>query len=86
MDALWLVLCSLRFELLSLIALLSLSRSAAMKKRITNAKIACLDMNLQKQRMNLGVHVTIDDPEQLEAIRKRLVSGHRTGYQGPSDD
>jgi len=45
--------------------------SQAMKKRITGAKIACLDMNLQKTRMNLGVHVTIDDPEQLEAIRKR---------------
>lgn len=43
----------------------------AMKKRITKAKIACLDINLQKTRMNLGVHVTIDDPEQLEAIRKR---------------
>ena len=42
-----------------------------MKTRITNAKIACLDINLQKTRMNLGVHITIDDPEQLEAIRKR---------------
>ena len=42
-----------------------------MKKRITNAKIACLDINLQKARMNLGVNVTIDDPDQLEAIRKR---------------
>ncbi|KAJ8295387.1 T-complex protein 1 subunit alpha [Rhodotorula toruloides] len=39
--------------------------------RITGAKIACLDMNLQKTRMHLGVHITIDDPEQLEAIRKR---------------
>ena len=46
----------------------------AMKKRIQGAKIACLDMNLQKQRMNLGVHVTIDDPEQLEAIRRRWAS------------
>ncbi|KAK9894240.1 T-complex protein 1 [Cystobasidium minutum MCA 4210] len=45
--------------------------SQAMKKRISGAKIACLDMNLQKTRMNLGVHVTIDDPEQLEAIRRR---------------
>ncbi|KAG0660838.1 T-complex protein 1 subunit alpha [Rhodotorula mucilaginosa] len=44
---------------------------AAMKTRIGNAKIACLDMNLQKTRMHLGVHITIDDPEQLEAIRKR---------------
>lgn len=47
--------------------------SQAMKTRITNAKIACLDMNLQKTRMHLGVHITIDDPEQLEAIRKRCV-------------
>lgn len=47
-----------------------------MKKRIQGAKIACLDMNLQKQRMNLGVHVTIDDPEQLEAIRRRWASSH----------
>jgi T-complex protein 1 subunit alpha len=42
-----------------------------MKLRITNAKIACLDINLQKTRMNLGVHITIDDPEQLEKIRAR---------------
>ncbi|KAK6539784.1 T-complex protein 1 subunit alpha [Orbilia ellipsospora] len=45
--------------------------SQAMEKRISNAKIACLDMNLQKTRMALGVHITIDDPEQLEAIRQR---------------
>lgn len=45
--------------------------SQAMKTRITNAKIACLDMNLQKTRMALGVHITIDDPEQLEKIRQR---------------
>lgn len=45
--------------------------SQAMKTRITDAKIACLDMNLQKERMKLGVHITIDDPQQLEQIRKR---------------
>jgi T-complex protein 1 subunit alpha len=45
--------------------------SQAMKTRITDAKIACLDINLQKERMKLGVHITIDDPEQLEKIRKR---------------
>lgn len=45
--------------------------SQAMKLRIQGAKIACLDMNLAKQRMHLGVHITIDDPEQLEAIRAR---------------
>lgn len=48
-----------------------MSRRSAMKTRITNAKIACLDINLSKQRMHLGVHITIDDPDQLEAIRKR---------------
>lgn len=45
--------------------------SQAMKTRIQGAKIACLDINLAKQRMHLGVHITIDDPDQLEAIRAR---------------
>ena len=42
-----------------------------MKKRITGAKIACLDINLQKQRMQLGIQILVDDPDQLEEIRKR---------------
>lgn len=45
--------------------------SQAMKTRIPDAKIACLDMNLQKERMKLGVQITIDDPSQLEKIRAR---------------
>lgn len=45
--------------------------SQAMKTRITDAKIACLDMNLQKERMKLGINITIDDPQQLEQIRQR---------------
>ncbi len=45
--------------------------SQAMKTRIPDAKIACLDMNLQKERMKLGVNITIDDPQQLEQIRQR---------------
>lgn len=45
--------------------------SQAMKTRITDAKIACLDMNLQKERMKLGVNITIEDPQQLEKIRQR---------------
>jgi T-complex protein 1 subunit alpha len=40
-----------------------------MKTCIKNAKIACLDMNFQKTRMALGVHIQIDDPSQLEQIR-----------------
>ena len=44
-----------------------------MPKRIDggNVKIACLDLNLQKARMAMGVQINIDDPEQLEQIRKR---------------
>lgn len=42
-----------------------------MPKQITKAKIACLDFSLQKAKMHLGVSVVIDDPEKLEAIRKR---------------
>lgn len=45
--------------------------SQAMKTRIPDAKIACLDFNLQKERMKLGVQITIDDPQQLEQIRQR---------------
>jgi T-complex protein 1 subunit alpha len=50
-----------------------LTRATAMKKRINNAKIACLDINLQKARMQLGVQILVDDPNQLEEIRKRYV-------------
>jgi len=45
--------------------------SQAMTTRVTDAKIAVLDMNLQKERMKLGVHITIDDPQQLQQIRDR---------------
>lgn len=45
--------------------------SQMLKTRIQGARIACLDMNLVKQRMHMGVHITIDDPEQLEKIRAR---------------
>ncbi|KAL2829255.1 chaperonin Cpn60/TCP-1 family [Aspergillus cavernicola] len=45
--------------------------SQAMKTRVTDAKVACLDMNLQKERMKLGVQITVEDPDQLEKIRQR---------------
>lgn len=45
--------------------------SQAMTTRVTDAKIACLDMNLQKERMKLGVQITVEDPDQLEKIRQR---------------
>ncbi|XP_077539861.1 chaperonin containing TCP1 subunit 1 [Haemaphysalis longicornis] len=45
--------------------------SQAMTKKVTGAKIACLDMNLQKAKMQMGVQVLVTDPEKLEAIRQR---------------
>ena len=51
---------------------LPLSRcSLQMPKTIKNAKIALLDFNLQRHRMQLGVQVLVTDPEKLEAIRQR---------------
>jgi T-complex protein 1 subunit alpha len=44
-----------------------------MKTRVTNAKIACLDINLQKARMQLGVQIVVENPDELEAIRRRYV-------------
>nr|SVE94137.1 EOG090X033I [Simocephalus serrulatus] len=45
--------------------------SQAMVKKITNAKIACLDFSLQKTKMKMGVQVLVTDPEKLDAIRQR---------------
>lgn len=45
--------------------------SQQMPKKIVNAKIACLDFNLQKTKMKLGVQVLINDPDKLEGIRAR---------------
>ena len=38
---------------------------------IPKAKIACLDLSLQKAKMHLGVQVLIEDPAKLDAIRQR---------------
>ncbi len=43
---------------------------SAMPKRVTNAKIACLDFSLQKAKMHLGIQVIVEDPEKLAAVRK----------------
>jgi len=42
-----------------------------MVKRIEGVKIACLDFNLMKTKMKLGVQILVSDPEKLEAMRKR---------------
>ncbi|CAL1535150.1 unnamed protein product [Lymnaea stagnalis] len=45
--------------------------SQAMPKSMPNAKIACLDFSLQKTKMKLGVQILVEDPAQLELMRKR---------------
>ncbi|KAI8474760.1 MAG: chaperonin complex component [Monoraphidium minutum] len=51
---------------------LNMARAAqGMPRRVVGAKIACLDMNLQKTRMQMGVQVLVSDPKELEAIRQR---------------
>jgi len=45
--------------------------SAAMIKKISNPKIACLDFGLMKAKMKLGIQIVVDDPNKLDAIRER---------------
>ncbi|KAM0912068.1 hypothetical protein ACQ4PT_013031 [Festuca glaucescens] len=42
-----------------------------MPTRVTPARIACLDFNLQKTKMQMGVQVLVSDPRELEKIRQR---------------
>ncbi|XP_021280378.1 T-complex protein 1 subunit alpha [Herrania umbratica] len=42
-----------------------------MPLRVAPAKIACLDFNLQKTKMQMGVQVLVTDPRELEKIRQR---------------
>ncbi|XP_061362564.1 T-complex protein 1 subunit alpha [Gastrolobium bilobum] len=42
-----------------------------MPLRVSPAKIACLDFNLQKTKMQLGIQVLVTDPRELEKIRQR---------------
>ncbi|KAK4759451.1 hypothetical protein SAY87_022582 [Trapa incisa] len=51
---------------------LNIGRAAqGMPLRVAPAKIACLDFNLQKTKMQLGVQVVVTDPRELEKIRQR---------------
>lgn len=42
-----------------------------MPTEIKNAKIACLDFNLNKFRLQMGIQVLVDDPANLEKIRQQ---------------
>jgi len=45
--------------------------SQLMVKRVQVAKIACLDFNLMKTKMKMGVQILVNDPEKLSAMRER---------------
>jgi len=45
--------------------------AAGMPTRVSPARVACLDFNLQKARLHLGVQVLVSDPAELAAIRSR---------------
>eukprot|EP00696_Hemimastix_kukwesjijk_P009228 gnl/Hemi2/21703_TR7231_c0_g1_i1.p1 gnl/Hemi2/21703_TR7231_c0_g1~~gnl/Hemi2/21703_TR7231_c0_g1_i1.p1 ORF type:complete len:554 (+),score=218.42 gnl/Hemi2/21703_TR7231_c0_g1_i1:48-1709(+) len=42
-----------------------------MVQRVTGAKIALLDINLQKYKAPMGVTIRVNDPKQIEQIRQR---------------
>eukprot|EP00262_Sarcandra_glabra_P021032 TRINITY_DN862_c0_g1_i1.p1 TRINITY_DN862_c0_g1~~TRINITY_DN862_c0_g1_i1.p1 ORF type:complete len:542 (-),score=111.74 TRINITY_DN862_c0_g1_i1:187-1812(-) len=42
-----------------------------MANRVAPARIACLDFNLQKTKMQMGVQVLVSNPRDLEKIRQR---------------
>jgi T-complex protein 1 subunit alpha len=42
-----------------------------MSTRVENAKIACIDFNLNKFRCAMGVQITVDDPKALSKIREK---------------
>ena len=42
-----------------------------MPLKVSPAKIACLDLNLQKTKMQMGVQILVSDPRELEKIRQR---------------
>ena len=45
--------------------------SQQMPIKIDSAKIACLDLSLSKFRLGMGIQVLVNDPKNLEQIRKR---------------
>lgn len=50
---------------------LNMGRAAqGMPLRVAPARVACLDFNLQKHRMHMGIQVQVSDPKALERIRQ----------------
>lgn len=45
--------------------------SQQMPSRLQNVKVALLDFNLQKQKLQMGIQVVVKDTKQVEEIRQR---------------
>lgn len=52
-------------------ALMTFRGAQGMPLEVKNAKIACLDMSLNKFRLQMGVQVLLDNADDLEKIRQR---------------
>ncbi len=64
-------LSSLDSELVHGFALNCARASAQMPTKLTNVKVALLDFNLQKQKLQMGVQIIVKDTKQVEEIRQR---------------
>ena len=60
---------ALESQLVDGFALNSTRASQAMPKQVQGAKIALLDFNLTRHRMQMGVQVLVKDPEEMERIK-----------------
>eukprot|EP00769_Ergobibamus_cyprinoides_P004436 gnl/Ergobibamus_cyprinoides/632.p1 GENE.gnl/Ergobibamus_cyprinoides/632~~gnl/Ergobibamus_cyprinoides/632.p1 ORF type:complete len:398 (+),score=203.04 gnl/Ergobibamus_cyprinoides/632:89-1195(+) len=45
--------------------------SQQMPVKITDARIACIDFNLHKHRLAMGIEILITDPDKLEEVRQK---------------
>ncbi|KAG7386768.1 Alpha subunit of chaperonin-containing T-complex [Phytophthora pseudosyringae] len=64
---------ALETQLVDGFALNCTKASQQMPTYIKNAKIALLDFDLQRHRMQMGVQVVVHDPNELEQIRQREI-------------
>lgn len=62
---------ALNSELVDGFALNCSRASPAMPTKLTNVKVACLDFNLQKHKLQMGVQIVVTDTKQVEDIRQR---------------
>lgn len=52
-----------------------------MPNKVSQAKIACLDMNLQRARLQLGISIVVTDPKELEKLRDQEMDITKTRIQ-----